>query len=105
MRLSEFCKIYSGFFVLGPAIEKIYSQVRLMLSHTVRYQIVIATCSYFGIMSYGQKGVETVSWESDCMGSRGLLDSFSDEAGLGTDQSWMKRDSENERMVQKSPVM
>jgi hypothetical protein len=56
-------------------------------------------------MSYGQKGVETVSWEKDCMGSRGLLDSFSDEVGLGTDQSWMKRDSENERMVQTSPVM
>jgi hypothetical protein len=58
-------------------------------------------------MSYGQKGVETVSWEKDCMGSRGLLDSFSDdcEAGLGMDQSWMKRDSENERMVQTSPVM
>jgi hypothetical protein len=56
-------------------------------------------------MSYGQKGVETVSWETDCMGSHGLLDSFSDEAGLGTDQSWMKHDSENERMVQTSPVM
>jgi hypothetical protein len=39
------------------------------------------------------------------MGSHGLLGSFSDEAGLGTDQTWMKRDSENERMVQTSPVM
>jgi hypothetical protein len=39
------------------------------------------------------------------MGSRGLLDSFSDEVGLGMDQSWMKHDSENERMVQTSPVM
>jgi hypothetical protein len=39
------------------------------------------------------------------MGSRGLLSSFSDETGLVTDQSWMKRDSENERMVQTSPVM
>jgi hypothetical protein len=72
---------------------------------TVRYKIVVATCSYFGIMSYGQKGVETVSSEKDCMGSRGLLSSFSDEAGLGTDQSWMKCDSENERMVQTSRVM
>jgi hypothetical protein len=35
MRLSEFFKIYSGFFVLGPAVEKIYSQVRLMLLPTV----------------------------------------------------------------------
>jgi hypothetical protein len=71
----------------------------------LRYEIVVATCSYFGIISYGQKGVKTVSWEMDCMGSRGLLNSFSDEAGLGTDQSWMKRNSENERMVQTSPVM
>jgi hypothetical protein len=39
------------------------------------------------------------------MGSRGLLDSFSDEVGLGTDQSWMKRDSENEIMVQTSLVI
>jgi hypothetical protein len=30
-----------------------------------------------------KKGVETVSWETGCMGSRGLLDSFSDEAGFG----------------------
>jgi hypothetical protein len=35
VRLAEFYKIYSGFFVLGPAVEKIYSQVRLMLSPTV----------------------------------------------------------------------
>jgi hypothetical protein len=53
----------------------------------LRYEIVIATCSYFGSMSYGQKGVETVSWETDCMGSHGLLDSFSDEAGLGMDEA------------------
>jgi hypothetical protein len=39
------------------------------------------------------------------MGSRGLLGSFLDEKGLVTDQSWMKHDSENERMVQTSPVM
>jgi hypothetical protein len=36
MRLSKFYMIYSRMFVLGPAIEKIYSQVRLMLSPTVR---------------------------------------------------------------------
>jgi flagellar biosynthesis protein FliP len=35
MRFSEFYKIYRGFFVLEPAVEKIYSQVRLMLSPTV----------------------------------------------------------------------
>jgi hypothetical protein len=39
------------------------------------------------------------------MGSRGLLGSFSDETGVAKDQSWMKHDSENERMVQTSPVM
>jgi hypothetical protein len=71
----------------------------------LRYEIVVATCSYLGIMIYGQKGVETASWETDCMGSRGLLGLFSDEVGLGTDQSWMKHDSENERMVQTSSVM
>jgi hypothetical protein len=71
----------------------------------LRYEIAIATCSYFGIMSYGQKRVETVSWETDCMGSHGLLGSFSDELGLGTDHSWMKHDSENDRRVQTSPVM
>jgi hypothetical protein len=38
------------------------------------------------------------------MGSRGLLGSFSDETGSAMDQSWMNRDSENERMVQTSPV-
>jgi hypothetical protein len=52
-----------------------------------------------------KREVDTVSWEMDCMGSRGLLDSFSDETGLGTNQSWMKHDLENERMVQTSPVM
>jgi hypothetical protein len=36
MRLSEFYKIYSGYFVIGQAVEKIYSYVWDMLTATVR---------------------------------------------------------------------
>jgi hypothetical protein len=45
MHLSEFYKIYNGTFVLGPAVEKIYSQVRLK-PYTQKSKSLFPTSSY-----------------------------------------------------------